>query len=60
MVAYEFYLCDETGRKHLIGVLQERRKNTERITQESIENLARKVVGDNSNANNFYFVQLEM
>ena len=38
MVAYEFYLSDETGKKHLIGILQERRKNSERITRESIIN----------------------
>jgi hypothetical protein len=60
MVAYEFYLRDKTGEERFIGVLQERRKNTDRITQESIDNLARKVVGGNSDVNNFYFVQIEM
>jgi hypothetical protein len=38
MVAYEFYWRDEKGKEHLIGILPERRKNPERITEESIFN----------------------
>jgi hypothetical protein len=36
MVAYEFYWLDPTGGYKIIGVLPERRKNSARITQESI------------------------
>jgi hypothetical protein len=36
MVAYEFYLKDPEGNKSLIGILPERRKDPERITQKSI------------------------
>jgi hypothetical protein len=58
MVAYEFYWRDETERIHFIGILPERRKKPERITQESILNWGMKVIGDNSGVNNIYFVQV--
>jgi hypothetical protein len=47
MVAYEFYWHDVIkGRDNLIGILPERRKNSERITEESIMNWVKKVIGD--------------
>ncbi len=58
-VGYEFYCTDETGKGHVIGILPERRKNPERITEESILNWGRKVVGNHSDVN-IYFVQVEM
>ncbi|MGD0918481.1 MAG: hypothetical protein ABSB22_18685 [Thermodesulfobacteriota bacterium] len=60
MVAYEFYWRDETRNQHFIGILPERRKNPERITEESILNWGWKVIGDNPVVNNIYFVQVEM
>jgi len=60
MVAYEFYLRDETGEEHLVGILPERRKNPERITKKSILNWVWEVIGDNSDLNNLYFTQVEM
>jgi hypothetical protein len=59
MVAYEFYWRDEKGKEHFIGILPERRKNPERITKESVLNWGWKVVGDSSDGNNIYFVQVE-
>ena len=59
-VAYEFYWHDETGKEHLIGILPERRKNPERITEEAIINWGWKVIGDQSDANDIYFVQVEI
>ena len=38
MVAYEFYRLDSTGEYQIIGVLPERRKDPERVTQESVMN----------------------
>ena len=38
MVAYEFYWLDPAGAYQVIGVLPERRKDSERVTQESIMN----------------------
>jgi hypothetical protein len=60
MVAYEFYWRDEEGKEHFIGILPERRKNRERITKKSIINWGWQVIGDNSDVNNIYFVQVEM
>jgi hypothetical protein len=60
MVAYEFYWRDEMGRIHFIGILPERRKNSERITNDSVLNWGWKVIGENSDVNNIYFVQVEM
>jgi hypothetical protein len=59
MLAYELYWQDEGGDQHLIGVLPERRKNSERITEESILNWGREVIGDNRDAKNIYFVKKE-
>ena len=59
MVAYEFYWRDETERVHFIGILPERRKKMERITQESILNWGMKVIGDSSGVDSVYFVQVE-
>jgi hypothetical protein len=60
MVAYEFYWRDHKGKDNLIGILPERRKNPERITQESVLNWGWKVIGDHSDVNDIYFVQVEM
>ena len=60
MVAYEFYWCNETGEEHFIGILPERRKNPERITKDSILNWGWKVIGDNPDVNNIYFILVEL
>ena len=59
MVAYEFYCRDETEKVHFIGILPERRGKPERITSDSIMNWGRKVIGDPSDLNDIYFVQVE-
>jgi hypothetical protein len=60
MVAYEFYWCDETGKEHFIGILPERRKDSKRITKDSVLNWGRMIIGKNSDVNNIYFVQIEV
>ncbi len=59
MVAYEFYSSDETGEKHLIGILPERRKKPDRITEKSVLNWGWRIIGDNSDLKDIYFVQVE-
>jgi hypothetical protein len=51
MVAYEFYSREEIGKEHLIGILPERRKNPEGITE---------AIGDNSGVNNINFFRVEI
>ena len=58
MVAYEFYSRDEINGCHLIGILPERRKHQERITEESIMKWVRMVLGDNADLNNICFVKV--
>jgi len=60
MVAYEIYWCDEAGKEYFIGILPERRKNPERITKESVLNWGRKVIGDQLEAKDIFFTQVEM
>ena len=60
MTAYEFYYCDEKGKEHFIGILPERRKNPERITRESVLKWAWKVIGDNPEVGDIYFVKVEV
>ena len=60
MVAYEFYVLDETEEFHSIGILPERRKDPSRITQESIMNWGKMVAGDDVDEKSIYFVQIEV
>ena len=59
-VVYEFYWCDGKGKNNFIGILPERRKKQERISQESIINLGRKAVFDNTEAKDISFTQMEI
>jgi hypothetical protein len=58
MVAYEFYWRDPIKGYQLIGTLPERRKNPLRITQGSIINLGKKVLGNNIDMNDIFFIQV--
>ena len=59
-VAYEFYCRDQTGKEHHIGILPERRRNPERITDESILNWGWKVIGDSSDVKDIYFLSVDV
>ena len=60
VVVYKLYKHDQTEEPHLIGILPERRKDQERITEESVLNWGKEVVGEDSDINNLYFIQTEM
>ena len=60
MVAYEFYLPDEIGKEHLIGILPERRKNQKRITNKSILNWVKKILGDVGDIKNICFAKVDV
>ena len=60
MTAYEFYWRDKKGRDHLIGILPERRKDPERITQESILNFVTANLGHEVNGNKIYYFQVTL
>jgi len=60
MVAYEYYWRDETKGFELIGVLPERRKDSDRVTQGSILGFGKKFWGDHDNMdkNNILFIRV--
>jgi len=60
MVAYEFYWRDKTDGDKLIGILPERRRKPERITQESVMKWVRMLLGDIADNHNIYFIQVEV
>jgi hypothetical protein len=56
--AYEFYWLDPKGGFQIIGVLPERRKNPERITQKSIMNWGEKIFGKELDTKDIFFIQV--
>ncbi len=60
MTAYKFYSCNESGEFHLIGVLPERRGDRERITDQSIINWARSLLGDESGGNKIVYTTIKI
>jgi hypothetical protein len=60
MVAYKLYKHDPLEKAYLVGILPERRKNQKRITEESVLNWGKEVIGDPSDRDSLYFVQIEL
>jgi SAM-dependent methyltransferase len=58
MIAYEFYHKDEMDNSHLIGILPERRKNPGRITNQSILNLVKKWIDDDTAISHVLFSKI--
>ena len=58
MVAYEFYLHNPAKGYELVGILPERRKNSARVTQESIMRWAENIFSNDLNAKDIYFIQV--
>ena len=58
MDVYEFYWRDPIKGYQPIGVLRERRKNPARITEGSVINLARELIGDNLDVNDIFFIKI--
>jgi len=58
MVAYEFYWRDEIGNPHLVGILPERRKDPNRISDESIMNWAKKIILDDIGIKDIFFFKV--
>jgi len=60
MIAYEFYWVDKRGESHFFAILPERRKDPERITEESIMKWGEMVLGGNRLSRNLYFIKVEV
>ncbi len=60
MVAYEFYWRNPQQEFHLIGILPERRKHSERITKDSIMKWGEIILGDNADLTNLWFSKVSI
>jgi len=60
MLGYELYLIDETKGNELIAVLPERRRNSKRITEDSVVNWGRTILGDNGNGKKIFFKRVTL
>ncbi len=60
MLGYQFYCLDDKGKDHLIALLPERRSNPERITDRSVINWAREVIGNGCYGRRIHFVRVNM
>lgn len=60
MVAYEFYWRDELGDAHLVGILPERRKDPNRINDESVMNWVKKIIGNGMTAKGIFFSKVNI
>ena len=58
MVVYELYWLDPRGGYQMIGILPERRKNSARITQESILRWGGKIFDKIIDTNDIFFIQV--
>ena len=58
MLSYELFCVDEIGKAHLIGIIPERRKATERITKESVIQRVGMLLGDSIFLNYFFVTQV--
>lgn len=60
MVAYELFSFDEANGYEFIGILPERRKDPKRITNESVVNWGRMVLGNRSGGKRIFFHRVAM
>ena len=59
MLAYQFYCTGEDGKDHLIAILPERRRDPERITDQSVLNWATEAIGKGCHGQSIYFVEVK-
>jgi hypothetical protein len=55
MLAYELYTFNKEKGYEIVGVLPERRKDPMRITEASITNWGKTLLGDNGDSKNIFF-----
>ena len=60
MVAYEYYWHDEIKGFELIGILPERRKDSDRVTQEAILGFGKKFWGNDMDNGNILFIRVNV
>jgi hypothetical protein len=58
VIAYEFYWLDPKGGCQIIGVLPERRKNSARVTKESIMRWGENIFSKDFDTKDIFFMQV--
>ena len=58
MVAYEFYCRNAIKGSELIGILPERRRDPRRISETSIMNWGKMILGKQADENDIYFIKV--
>ena len=58
MLAYQFYCTGEDGKDHLVAILPERRRDPERITDQSVLHWATEAIGKGCLGQGIYFVEV--
>jgi hypothetical protein len=58
VIAYEFYWLDPKGGYQIIGFLPERRKNSARITKESIMRWGKNIFSKEFDTEDIFFIQV--
>jgi hypothetical protein len=60
VIAYEFYWLDPKGGHEIMGVLPERRKDSARITQQSITQWGKTIFNKDFYPKDTFFIQVTM
>lgn len=60
MIAYEFYWRNGIKGNELIGILPERRKDPKRISQESVMNWGKIILGEFVDENEIFFIKVNI
>ena len=59
MIEYQFYFRDAIKGSRFVGKLQEKRKYPNRITYRSLINWGRKLIRDDADMKNLYFIRVK-
>ena len=60
MIAYEFYWLDPKGGYEIMGVLPERRKDSARITQESIMQWGKNIFSKDFDPKDIFYIKVNI
>jgi hypothetical protein len=60
MLAYEFYWLDPKGGYQIIGVLPERRKDSTRVTQESIIQWGKNIFSKDFDTEDIFYIKVNI
>jgi hypothetical protein len=60
VIGYEFYWLNPTGGYQIIGILPERRKNSARVTQESIIRWGENIFSKDLDNKDIFFIQVTL